>query len=379
MASPSAARPARRRGFRELIAVVAVQSLGNTMSTSFWVVYLVSPPQDLPFSTAVLVWLVAFGLAMVIVAGYGRGRPIPATASMTVGLGAMAIGHLSFAFLPPLAVVVAAGAGFGIYIPAFWLPLNILLAQETTAANRAGRMAGVTATFTIVSVAAPAFGGLLAQAFGFRALFVTAASVVTANLILVRSLAQRDETHRYALRFRAAGTRTNLAFLGQGAVDGLWFAATPLATFFFTTAALELGLLFAFFSLAAGAATYVLGVASDRIRTRRPFLLLGPFLSVPAALGAAAFVSVRPDLGSFALSVGALSMTTSLAPSFIFTVLVDRMEDSLPAVSATREFLLNVSRTAALGASVLVLALGAGVEALYVFLAGAVLLEALAR
>src|SRR3990170_3774443 len=342
MASPSAARPARRRGFRELIAVVAVQSLGNTMSTSFWVVYLVSPPQDLPFSTAVLVWLVAFGLAMVLVAGYGRGRPIPATASMTVGLGAMAIGHLSFAFLPPLAVVVAAGAGFGIYIPAFWLPLNILLAQETTAANRAGRMAGVTATFTIVSVAAPAFGGLLAQAFGFRALFVTAASVVTANLILVRSLAQRDETHRYALRFRAAGTRTNLAFLGQGAVDGLWFAATPLATFFFTTAALELGLLFAFFSL-------------------------------PAALGAAAFVSVRPDLGSFALSVGALSMTTSLAPSFIFTVLVDRMEDSLPAVSATREFLLNVSRTAALGASVLVLALGAGVEALYVFLAGALL------
>jgi len=67
------------------------------------------------------------------------------------------------------------------------------------------------------------------------------------------------------------------------------------------------------------------------------------------------------------------------ASSFIYKILVDRMEDSFPAVTAKREFILNASRSVALFAGLIVLASGGDVYALYVVVGGVILLEALAR
>jgi len=111
------------------------------------------------------------------------------------------------------------------------------------------------------------------------------------------------------------------------------------------------------------------------VKVRSPFLLLGPALSIPACL--LAFFS--RNLESFAFAIGWLSMTSVVAPSFIYTILVDRMEDSIPAVTATREFILNTSRTLALFAGLIVLASGGDVYALYLLVGGVILLEALAK
>lgn len=373
--TPSLVAGPRRRGYRELLVLVAVQSFGNQMAGSFWLVYLVSTPQSLPFNVAVLMWFFSYLLAAILVVLLAGGRPIRATTAMTVGLAFVAFGHVSFVFFPPMAIVAAAAIGFGVYIPAFWLPMGYLLSKETKEANRAGRMAGVTATFTVVGIVAPVVGGFIAQAFSYPVLFLLGGAVVSLNILFVRLLAQKVESVAYRLNFRRVGVRTSLAFSGQGAVEGVLSAATPLASFLFTKAALELGLLFAFFSMAAGVTTLILGQLSDRVRARTPFLVLGPILSVPAAL----IATTSPDLGSFALAVGWLSMATSVAPSFIFTILVDRMEDAMPDVSATREFLLNTSRTLALGIGLVVLLLGGGVQILFVLVAGAVLLEILAK
>src|SRR5439155_1600071 len=161
-------------------------------------------------------------------------------------------GHFAFAFLPANWVVLVGGMAFGVYLPLFWLPMNSLLVRETSPANRAGRLAGVTATFTTGAVVAPVLGGYLAVTVGLRFLF---------------SFASRD-------------------------------------------------------------------------------------------------------LGSFAFAIGWLSMTSVVAPSFIYTILVDRMEDSIPAVTATREFILNTSRSVALFAGLLVLASGGDVYALYLLVGG---------
>ncbi|MCI4371370.1 MAG: MFS transporter [Thermoplasmata archaeon] len=365
----------RRRSYRDLIGLVAIQSFGNQMAGSFWLVYLVSPPQSLRFDVAILLWVTAFFVAALTVLAMSRGRPIRAGASMALGGAAVAVGHLSFLFLPPLAAVFAAGIGFGVYLPLFWLPMNSLLVFETTHANRAGRLSGVTATLTGVAVIGPALGGFIATTLGYPVLFVLGGLVVLGNLVLVRRLIPPEESFSFSIDLRRTGRRTASAFLGQGGIDGLLSAATPLGSFLLTTNSLELGLLFALFSLAAGVAALVLGRFSDRVRVRTPFLLLGPILSVPACLLAFA---VR-DLGTFAFAVGWLSMTSAVAPSFIYTILVDRMEDSIPTATATRELLLNVSRTIALVAGLGVLALGADVYALYLLAGGVILLEALAK
>lgn len=368
-------RASRRRDYRALIAVLAIQTFANQMAGSFWLVYLVSPPQSLPFAVAVLVWVIGFGVAACTVLLVARGRPIRATPTMMMGLGIMALGHVAFAALPPVWGMVVGGLCFGLYIPLFWLPLNSLIVFETNVANRAGRLAGITATFAITGVLGPILGGLIAASAGYRLVFGLSAATVAANLVMVRGLAQADEVHSFSVDFRRIGRRTALAFAGQGGVDGLVSAATPLGSFLFTRASLELGLLFALFSLAAGIAAVILGRVSDRVRARTPFLLLGPVLSVPACL--LAFL-VR-DLGTFAFAIGWFSMTSAIAPSFIYTILVDRNEADVPSVTATRELVLNVSRTVALLGGLVVLVLGGDVYALYLLVGALILLEALAR
>jgi len=371
----SPVRKPRSRGYRALIAVLAVQAFGNQMAASFWLVYLVSAPQSFAPEVAILLWVIGFGVAACTVLGVARGRPIRATATMTIGLAIMILGHISISVLPALAGMVVVAVCFGLYVPLFWLPLNSLIVRETNRANRAGRLAGITATFAITGVLAPILGGLLAEFASYRLVFGLAGGVIAANLLFVRWLAQPDETLVFSLDFKRVGARTGLAFSGQGGVDGLISAATPLGSVLFTSASFELGLLFALFSLAAGIAAVILGRVSDRVRVRTPFLLLGPLLSVPACL----LVYWMRDLGVFAFAIGWLSMSSAVAPSFIYTILIDRTETEIPTVTATRELLLNTSRTLALLGGLTVLALGGDVYALYLLVGGVILLEMLAR
>src|SRR5438132_637251 len=271
--APPPFRISQRFRYRELLGLVAMQSFGNQMTGSFWIVYLVSRPQPLDFRVATLL------------------------------------------------------------------------------------------------------GGYLADTVGFPFLFSLGGLILVGNLIRARRLVRREESFSYVIDLRRMGSRTALAFAGQGGVDGLLSVATPLGSFLLTRDSFALGLLFALFSLAAGIAAVVLGRVSDRVKVRSPFLLLGPALSIPACL--LAFFSRTLD--SFAFAIGSLSLTSVVAPSFIYTILVDRMEDSIPAVTATREFILNASRSVALFAGLIVLASGGDVYALYLLVGGVILLEALAR
>lgn len=361
--------------YRSLIGVIGVQFFGNQMAGSFWLVYLVSAPQALAFEVGVLVWLIAFGVAALVVLVLSNGRPVRAATSMTFGILSVAVGHFSFVVLPPLAAVFVAGLCFGIYVPAFWLPMNCLLVQETHRGNRAGRLAGLTAAFTTTGVVAPAVGGYLAAVAGYWVLFSAGGAIVLCNLVLVRRVVDSAVSFAFSIDLRGTHPRTVLALAGQGGVEGLLTVATPLGSFLFTTDSFELGLLFSLFFLAAGVTAVILGRISDRTKIRGPFLLLGPILSVPACLLAFA---VR-DLGTFAFAIGWLSLTSAIAPSFIYTILIDRMEDSVPRATASREFSLNLGRAVAIMAGLSVLALGGDVYALFLLVGGVILLEALAH
>src|SRR3989442_3839047 len=94
--APPPFRVSQRFRYRELLGLVAVQSFGNQMTGSFWIVYLVSL---LDFRVATLLWGIPFltpALGGLLIA---RGRPIPARTCMTVGLATMAAGHVALPFL----------------------------------------------------------------------------------------------------------------------------------------------------------------------------------------------------------------------------------------------------------------------------------------
>lgn len=378
VAAPPAPPPDRvslRLRYRDVIGLVAMQSFGNQMAGSFWVVYLVSPPRSVPFVVAALLWFVAYLTAIFMVLLMGRVRPVRGRRAIVAGLLVQASGHLSFVVLPAELAVFVGGFAFGVALPLFWLPTNCLVVGATSSSNRGARLAGVTATFTTIAVVAPVIGGIVAGIAGYPVLFLLGGAIVAGSVVLALRHVERDVTFAFPIDRRRMSTRTALAFWGQGGTDGLLSVATPLGSFLFTSSSVGLGILFASFSLAAGVAAILVGRASDRAKTRTPFLLLGPLLSVPACL-----LAFRVgDLGTFAFAVGWLSMTSSLAPSLIYTILIDRTADSIPSMTATRELFLNLGRTLVILTGLVVLSLGGDVYALYVIIGAVILLEMLAR
>jgi MFS family permease len=197
------------------------------MAGSFWIVYLVSQPQALDFDVAALLWVVAFGTAAVVVVWMSRGRPTHARTSMTLGLVIMAACHVEFAVLPASWIVLVGGVAFGVYLPLFWLPMNSLLVRETSPANRAGRLAAVTATFTTVAIVAPILGGFLANVAGYRVVFGLGGVIVAGSLLLVRRRVGPSESFAFSIDLRRTAPRTALAFSGQGGVDGIFRGHAP--------------------------------------------------------------------------------------------------------------------------------------------------------
>src|SRR2546430_15518184 len=93
--APPPFRVSQRFRYRELLGLVAVQSFGNQMTGSFWIVYLVSRPVD--FRVATLLWVIAFltaGLGGLLMAPR---PPVPPGASMTVRPPHLAPGHFPLA------------------------------------------------------------------------------------------------------------------------------------------------------------------------------------------------------------------------------------------------------------------------------------------
>src|SRR3989475_7244832 len=117
----------------------------------------------------------------------------------------MASGLFDSAFLQEIWSFLAGRLLFGIYLPLFWLPMNSLLVRETSPANRAGRLAGVTATFTTVAVVAPVLGGYLAITVGFPVLFSLGGLILVANLLPPRRLLPPEEAFSYLIHLRRMG------------------------------------------------------------------------------------------------------------------------------------------------------------------------------
>src|SRR5438445_7821868 len=114
--APPPFRVSQRLRYRELLGLVAIQSFGNQMAGSFWIVYLVSEPQALAFDVAALLWVVAYLTAAVVVVVMSRRRPIHARSSMMLALMIMALCHFVFAVLTASCNLVVVVYAFGVCI-----------------------------------------------------------------------------------------------------------------------------------------------------------------------------------------------------------------------------------------------------------------------
>ena len=341
------------RTYRHLLLLQAVLAAANSMAVVFAITFFRN--EGFTDGDVVLLNLVAFAVSALGCVAFTRVRPLRARASMAAGLAVLASSYAAYLVLSGWPLLLFVAVAWGAYIPLFFLPFNALVIGQTRAGDRARKVATFILAYTVVGIAGPALGGVVVDRLGYGPLFALAVGILASGIALMFRLGVGDRNVAFAFDFRRMGARTNVALFAEGGFEGMAFGILPLIAYGFTSEAIALGGLFSLFALAGGAVTVVLGVASDRFRNRRPFLLAGAACSVVASL----LVVQAPSPAAFAVGNSLLSLTSSLAPVFLFTIAVERGPGRHAEAIVTREVLLNAGRAASLSAFFILITLGA--------------------
>jgi MFS family permease len=230
----------------------------------------------------------------------------------------------------------------------------VLVVSTTRAGDRAGKIGGVIFAYTAVAIVAPTLGGTLITGAGYAVVFAFAAFVLIANVALVGRLHIGRDPVDLAFDLPRLGARTSLALFSEGGFEGVLFGVVPLLAYGFAQDELAIGGVFSLFALAGGTVTVVLGIASDRLRHRRPFLVAGAAATAASTL----LVVAATSLPALALGNSLVSLTSPIAPLFLLTIAVERIPSRPADAIITREVLLNGGRTVSLAAFLALLVLG---------------------
>lgn len=341
------------RPYGRLLAIQSVLALANATAGVFTITFLLKH-EDFPISDVVVFSLLTFCIAPFVCLALVRSRPRSGSLLMATGLVVLASSYVAYLFAHGWPLLIYVGVAWGLYIPLFFVPFNTLVAETTGTHDRARRIGGVVLGYNAVAILAPALGGAVITAAGYSVVFSFAALVLIANVLLVRRLRVGRSPLPLSLGLSALGPRAVVSFLAQGGFESLLFGVGPLLAYQFTTEELGIGGLFSLFALAGGAITALLGVASDRLRDRRPFVLLGGI----ATAGATSLVVTATSLSTFALGNSIVTMFYPIGPVFLLTMAVDAMPARPAHAIVTREMLLNIGRTVSLAVYLVLLGFG---------------------
>jgi len=337
------------------MAIQVVLALANATAAVFLFVFLLKN-EGFSLGALVVFSVISFVIASLLCAVLVRLRPLRSDLLMSMGLAILASSYAAFLVVGGWPLLVYVGVAWGLYIPLFFVPFNALVIATTRTEDRTGKIGGLVLSYTAVAILAPTLGGTIIEAAGYGVVFSFAAIVLVADIALLAHLRIGREAVPIAFDFPRLGSRTAAALFAEGGFEGLFFGVVPLLAYTFTQEELSLGGLFSLFALAGGVVTVTLGVLSDRMRDRRPFLILG----AGATAASTALVVTATSLPAFALANSLVSLTSAIAPVFLFTMAVERIPARPGHASVTREVLLNGGRTMSLAAYLVLLAVGVG-------------------
>ena len=344
------------RAYGRLLALQSILAAANSMGVVFAITFFVDQ-ENFVSRDVVLLNVFAFGVSSLACVGFARARPMPARPLMAAGLAVLAGSYAAYLVLRGWPLMAFVAVAWGAYVPLFFLPFNVLVIRRTRVEDRARKIGMLVLTYTAVAIVGPTVGGAVVDAFGYGTLFAISAAISAAGIAFL-ALLDDGEPVSFRFAFHGTGPRTTAALFAEGAFEGMSFGVVPLIAYAFTTEESQIGNLFSLFALAGGVVTVVLGTMSDRMRNRGPFVFVGALASAVAAL----LVVRASSLAEFAIGNSFLSLTASVAPIFLFAVVVERLPEDPAGAIVTREFLLNAGRAASLSASFLLVGLGLDVQ-----------------
>jgi MFS family permease len=360
---------AHRHGY--LIAVQAFVAVANTLANSFALIYLVR--QGASYLECSIFVLIAIVVSTLLVSFASRTIVRNFSSSITTALVCLAGYYLLLMVLDGWLLLVIPPVLFGTYIVTFWVPYNVLIMHVTSRAKRGASIGSYFLIFPLVGVLTPALGGVIILLSGYQALFAVAAILAVADTVFIFGLKVFQEMKRRIIipelleslkinmigrrqidiDFRAVDLRLRTALFAEGIQDGIFWIYIPLVSFEFAKSEVGAGGYLSLFAVWGAGMTIVLGYLSDRIKDRASIVRIGAAFAAISVLVA----SSSTDPARFVSSMSMAYFWIAMVPSFLFMMLLDKMEKLKKKGVIVREFLLDTGRIVGVLATIMLLLL----------------------
>lgn len=360
-----------------LVMTQMLVALSNTMANAFALIYLYKSGAD--YLQCSLFVLISVLVPTVLIAFASRPLVRNFGAAIETALVFLIAYYVSLMFLEGWLLVLFPPVLFGVYMAAFWVPYNALIMHITSRKKRGAIVGIYFLIFPLVSTVAPLIGGIVIGSWSYQALFAIAAAVSAANLVLaaglrvfstireriiVPELLQSLKIHLVGkvhidLDLKGVDWRLKSALFAEGIQDGIFWILIPLVSFEFAKSEITVSGYLSLFAFWGAVMTVALGYLSDRLKDRAYIVRVGAAFGTVSVMFAAYASSAEEYLSAMSMAYFWIAMI----PSFLFTMLVDKLERYKRKGVLIREFFLNCGRC--IGVLVIILALlsGAGLSA----------------
>lgn len=355
-----------------LVLVQTLVAIANTLANSFALIYLIK--LDMSYLQCATFILICAAVPLVLTAFASRTIVANFSYSINTALVSLTGYYVLLILLRGWALVLIPPILFGIYIVTFWVPYNALIMHITSKKKRGAAIGAYFLIFPLVSVVTPLAGGAIISALSYEVLFIVGGAFVVLNLIVVSGM-------RVFLRLRAriiipellqslkvnmigklqmdlvlkpVDWRLRIALFGEGVQDGVFWVFVPLVSFEFAKNELSLGGYLSLFAFWGAIMTVALGYLSDRLKDRAHIVRIGATFAAVSIL----LASMASTAEQFAASMSMAFLFVAIIHSFLFTMLLDKMEKLKKKGVLVREFLLNAGRTCGISTVILALLLG---------------------
>ncbi len=355
-----------------LVVTQTLVALSNTMANAFALIYLYKSGMD--YVQCSIFVLISVLVPTVLIAFASRPLVRNFGAAMETSLVFLIGYYVALMFLEGWYVVLLPPILFGVYMAAFWVPYNALIMHITSRKKRGAVVGVYFLIFPLVSTVAPLAGGLIIGASSYQVLFAIAAIISTANLVFVAGLRVFSTIREriiipellQSLKLNLVGRvhidldlkgvdwRIKMALFAEGVQDGIFWVLVPLVSFEFAKSEVVVSGYLSLFAFWGAVTTVALGYLSDRLKDRAYIVRVGAAFGTVSVMFAAYSQSAEEYLSAMSMAYFWIAMI----PSFLFTMLVDKLERYKKKGVLVREFFLNGGRC--LGVLVIIVALLAG-------------------
>jgi predicted MFS family arabinose efflux permease len=343
-----------------LVIIQTLVALSNTMANSFALIYLYK--NGASYEECALYILIMVAVTTVLIAFASRPLVRRYDASIETALVFLAGYYAALAFLQDWYLLLIPPILFGVYMAAFWVPYHAIIMHITSRKKRGAAVGLYFLVFPMVSTTGPLIGGLIIGFSSYQVLWILASLITAVNLVFVAGVRVFTNLRKriivpellQSLKINLVGKvhidldlkgvdwRIKSSLFAEGVQDGIFWVVVPLVSFEFAKNEVALSGYLSLFALWGAIMTVALGYLSDRLKDRAYIVRVGAAFGTVSVMFAAYAQSPEEYLSAMSVAYFWIAMI----PSFLFIMLVDKLERYKKKGVLIREFFLSTGRCA---------------------------------